>query len=194
VSFTFAPTALPEVVLIEPTCFEDARGFFMESWNARDFARGGIDVTFAQDAHSRSAHRVLRGLHYQGEPAAMGKLVRCTAGRVFDVAVDLRVGSPRFARWVGIELSAENRRLLYVPAGFAHGFQTLSDQAEVQYKMTALYTPAAEGTLQWDDQELAIAWPLADPILSPRDRQAPSLRDYLAAPAFRLDAPVSRRS
>jgi dTDP-4-dehydrorhamnose 3,5-epimerase len=194
VSFTFTPTMLPEVVLIEPDCFDDERGFFMESWNARDFARAGIDLTFAQDAHSRSARRVLRGLHYQGEPATMGKLVRCTAGRVFDVAVDLRVGSPRFARWVGIELSAANRRLLYLPPGFAHGFQALSDDAEVQYKTTAFYTPAAEGTLQWDDPELAIAWPLADPILSPRDRQAPSLRDYVAAPAFRFDAPAVRRS
>jgi dTDP-4-dehydrorhamnose 3,5-epimerase len=194
VSFAFTPTALPEVVLIDPPCFEDGRGFFMETWNAREFAGAGLDLRFAQEGHSRSARGVLRGLHYQGEPSPMGKLVRCTAGRIFDVAVDLRVGSPRFGRWFGIELSAVNRRLLYVPAGFAHGFQTLSEQAEVQYKMTSFYTPAAEGAVAWNDPELTIDWPLPDPILSTRDATAPSLRDYLAAPRFRTEDPIVRAS
>ena len=193
-SFAFTPTALPEVPLIDPRCFDDDRGFFFESWNAREFARAGLDLRFLQEGHSRSARRVIRGLHYQAEPAPMGKLVRCTAGRVFDVAVDLRVGSPRFGQWVGVELSAANRRLLYVPEGFAHGFQSLADGSEVQYKMTTFYTPAAEGALRWNDPDLAIAWPLPDPILSPRDASAPAVRDYLAAPAFRMPEAVAPRS
>lgn len=192
-NFTFTPTTLPEVLLIDPRRYEDPRGFFMETWNAREFSAAGLDLVIAQEGHSRSARRVLRGLHYQAEPFAMGKLVRCTAGQVFDVAVDLRVGSPRFGRWVGLDLSADNRRLLYVPPGFAHGFQSLSQFAEVQYKMTALYTPAAEGSLAWNDPELGIDWPLADPILSPRDASAPSLREYLVSPAFRMQDEVARR-
>jgi dTDP-4-dehydrorhamnose 3,5-epimerase len=193
VSFTFTPTALPEVVLVEPPFFSDERGFFMESWHAREFARVGLDVSFTQEGHSQSRRGVVRGMHYQAPPAAMGKLVRCTAGRIFDVAVDIRIGSPRFGRWVGVELGAENRRLLYVPPGFAHGFQSLSDCAEVQYKMTAFYTPSAEGAIRWNDPDLAIAWPFADPILSPRDAAAPSLREYQSAPRFGMDAEILRR-
>jgi dTDP-4-dehydrorhamnose 3,5-epimerase len=193
VTFTFTPTAVPGVVAIDPPCYADERGFFMESWNAREFARAGLDVAFRQEGHSRSMRGVVRGLHYQAGPAPMGKLVRCTAGRVFDVAVDLRVGSPFLGRWVGLELSAANRRLVYVPEGFAHGFQSLADGAEVQYKMTALYTPAAEGAIRWNDPEIAIAWPLPDATLSSRDAAAPSFRDYLAAPEFRMRDPIAQR-
>jgi dTDP-4-dehydrorhamnose 3,5-epimerase len=193
VSFAFTPTALPEVVVIDPECFADARGFFLESWNSREFARAGFDLRFAQEGHSRSAKGVIRGMHFQGPPEPMGKLVRCTAGRAYDVAVDLRAGSPRFGRWVAVELSAENRRLVYVPEGFAHGFQSLADGTEIQYKMTTFYTPSAEGSIAWNDPELAIDWPIPDAIVSPRDAAAPSLREYAAAPRFHLDDQVARR-
>lgn len=192
-SFSAQPTALPDVVVLEPPFFPDERGFFLESWNARDFAALGFDLTFYQEGHSRSQRGVLRGLHYQGSPAPMGKLIRCTVGCIFDVAVDLRAGSPRFGRWVGIELSDDNRRLLYVPPGFAHGFQSLTAAAEVQYKMTAFYTPSAEGAIRWDDPDLAIGWPIANPILSARDAAAPSFRDYRAAPRFHMDADTVSR-
>jgi len=193
VSWAFTPTVLPEVVLIDPPCFGDERGFFMESWHARAFAEAGLDLRFAQEGHSRSARGVLRGIHYQADPAPMGKLVRCTAGRIFDVAVDLRAGSPRFGRAVTIELSAANRRLLWVPEGFGHAFQSLADASEVQYKMTAFYTPSAEGAIAWNDPDVGIDWPEPAPILSPRDSAAPSLRGYLAAPRFHLHRTADRR-
>jgi dTDP-4-dehydrorhamnose 3,5-epimerase len=193
VSFTFTPGELSGLTIIDPPFFADERGFFMESWNARAFQQAGLDLRFAQEGHSRSSRGVLRGLHYQREPHAMGKLVRCTAGRVFDVAVDLRVGSPTFGRWSGLELSGANRRLLWIPEGFAHGFQALEDGSEVQYKMSTFYTPSAEDVLARNDPELAIAWPIAEPLLSPRDARAPGLRDYLAAPAFRAHAETARR-
>lgn len=170
------PLALPEVRLIEPQVFADARGFFLESWNAARYAEAGIIATFVQDNHSGSARHVLRGLHYQLR-RPQGKLVRVIAGAVFDVAVDIRPDSPGFGRWVGVELSAANRHLLWVPAGFAHGFCVLSEQAEVLYKCTTHYAPADERAIRWDDPQLAIDWPLAGqaPILSPKDAAAPTL-------------------
>ena len=177
-------TALSGVVLIDIEHAGDARGFFIESWNQRDFAAVGLTATFVQDSHSRSAARVLRGLHYQDMRAPLAKLVRCTAGRIFDVVVDLRAGAPTFGRWVGVELTAENKRQIYVPVGFAHGFQALTDGAEVQYKQTGFYAPEAEGTIAWDDPDVGVQWPLADPLLSPRDARGMTLRDYRDRPAF----------
>ena len=164
-------TPLPGVKLIEPRVFGDERGFFMETWNAAAFAEAGLDVGFVQDNHSRSARGVLRGLHYQlAQP--QGKLVRVTAGAVFDVAVDLRRTSPAFGHWVGYELSADNKRMLWVPPGFAHGFVTLEDGTDFLYKCTALYAPADERCIAWDDADIGIDWPLGGmtPQLSARDR------------------------
>nr|WP_290667053.1 dTDP-4-dehydrorhamnose 3,5-epimerase [Ardenticatena sp.] len=165
------PTAIPEVLILEPRVFEDERGFFYEAFNARTFeAVTGIVRTFVQDNHSRSVRNVLRGLHYQIKQP-QGKLVRCTLGRIFDVAVDIRRSSPTFGQWVGVELSADNKRQLWIPEGFAHGFVVLSDAAEVQYKTTDYYAPEWDRTIRWDDPDLAIEWPLnGDPILSAKDR------------------------
>lgn len=184
------PTPLSELVIVDIDYFRDERGFFMESWNKRDFAAAGLAQDFVQDAHSRSRAGVLRGLHYQDMSAPIGKLVRCTVGSIFDVAVDLRVGSPTFGQWFGLELSVDNKRQLYVPVGFAHGFATLSDVAEVQYKQTGYYAPAAEGAIVWNDPNLAINWPITNPVLSKRDQGAMSLRQYLEHPAF--PGPVER--
>ena len=158
------------MLVIEPKVFGDARGFFFESWNRRDFARlVGRDVEFVQDNHSASARNVLRGLHYQLQ-RPQGKLVRVVAGEVFDVAVDLRRSSPTFGRWVGERLSTENHRMLWVPPGFAHGFVVLSEEAEFLYKATDYYAPDDERTLLWNDPALGIAWPLAgEPLLKPKD-------------------------
>ena len=153
------PTELPDVLLIEPRMYGDERGFFFESWNRRVFAEAGIEAEFVQDNHSRSGHNVLRGLHYQIEHA-QGKLVRVGAGEVFDVAVDLRRSSPSFGRAVGTRLSAENRRMLWIPPGFAHGFLVVSDTAEFLYKTTDYWYPEHERTLLWSDAALGIAWPL----------------------------------
>lgn len=164
------PTAIPDVVAIEPQVFGDARGFFFESWNQREFdAIAGGEVRFVQDNHSASARGVLRGLHYQLRQP-QGKLVRVVAGEVFDVAVDLRRSSPTFGRWVGERLSAENHRMLWVPPGFAHGFLVLSERAEFLYKTTDYWAPEHERTLLWNDPALGIAWPLdGEPVLKPRD-------------------------
>jgi dTDP-4-dehydrorhamnose 3,5-epimerase len=178
-------TALEGVVLIDTVCFQDERGFFIESWHLRDFAAAGLALTFVQDGHSQSRRGVLRGLHYQDMTAPMGKLIRCTAGEIFDVAVDLRVGSPTFGRWLSASLSAENKRQIYIPPGFAHGFEAIGDVTEVQYRQTNFYTPAAEATLAWDDPDLAIAWPLAPPTVSARDRRGRTLGEYMKHPAFR---------
>ncbi len=166
------PTALPEVLLITPDVFDDARGFFLETWNARTFAEAGIDTDFVQDNHSQSSRGALRGLHYQ-LLRPQGKLVRVAAGRVFDVAVDIRRASPNFGRWVGIELSAENRKTLWVPPGFAHGFLTLEDRTDFLYKCTDFYAPGDERCIAWNDPELAVAWPLdgITPIFSAKDAQ-----------------------
>ncbi|HSC97441.1 MAG TPA: dTDP-4-dehydrorhamnose 3,5-epimerase [Casimicrobiaceae bacterium] len=163
------PTAIPDVKLIEPRIFGDSRGFFFESYNRRAFADAGFDAEFVQDNHSRSSRHVLRGLHYQTEHA-QGKLVRVTAGAVFDVAVDLRRGSATFGRHVALELSAENKRMLWIPPGFAHGFLVVSDAADFLYKTTDYWHAAYERTLLWNDPALAIRWPLhGDPIMAARD-------------------------
>jgi dTDP-4-dehydrorhamnose 3,5-epimerase len=165
------PTAIADVLVIEPAVFGDARGFFFESWNRRDFTRLlGTDIEFVQDNHSASGRGVLRGLHYQVKQA-QGKLVRVVAGEVFDVVVDLRRSSPTFGRWVGERLSAENRRMLWVPAGFAHGFLVLSESAEFLYKTTDYYAPEYERTLLWNDPAVGVEWPLegAAPVLKPKD-------------------------
>jgi dTDP-4-dehydrorhamnose 3,5-epimerase len=167
------PTRLPEVLVVEARVFGDDRGFFMESWNQRDFDEAvGQAVRFVQDNHSKSAKGVLRGMHYQ-IAHAQGKLVRVTAGRVFDAVVDMRRSSPRLGQWAGVELSAENRRQLWIPPGFAHGFLVLSETAEFLYKTTDYYSPADECSLAWNDPQVGIEWPLADlggaPLLSPKD-------------------------
>lgn len=172
------PTALPGVLIIEPRVFGDARGFFMETWNAAAFATEGLDLTFVQDNHSRSQKGVLRGLHFQN-PGPQGKLVRVTQGAVFDVAVDLRSHSPTFGQWVGVELSAENKRMFWVPEGFAHGFLTLEDDTDFLYKCTAPYAPQSEFTLAWNDPAVGIDWPLGgrDPLISDKDSRGLALAD-----------------
>lgn len=170
---------IPEVLILEPRVFGDERGFFYESFNAKAFAdaTGLRDLSFVQDNHSRSAKGVLRGLHYQIENA-QGKLVRVTAGEVLDIAVDIRKSSPTFGRWIGVRLSAENARQLWIPAGFAHGFVVLSDYAEFLYKTTDYYTPAAERCIRWDDPDLAIDWQLdGTPQLSAKDQNGRALKE-----------------
>lgn len=170
-------TRLPGVVVIEPRVFRDDRGYFLETWSASAFGAAGLPTRFAQDNLSCSAVGVLRGLHYQS-PAAQGKLVGVVQGEVFDVAVDIRAGSPTFGRWEGVTLSAENRRQLYIPEGFAHGFLvTGTGPALFAYKCTEGYDPAGQRSIRWDDPELAIDWPAASPLLSPNDRGAPLLRE-----------------
>ena len=172
------PTAIPDVLIIEPKVFGDARGFFFESFNQKAFNEAtGLDVNFVQDNHSRSTKGVLRGLHYQVQQP-QGKLVRVVRGAVFDVAVDIRKGSPTFGQWVGIELTEENNKQCWVPAGFAHGFLVLSDSADFLYKTTDYYAPGFERCLSWNDDELAITWPSEiTPILSAKDQAGTSLRD-----------------
>jgi dTDP-4-dehydrorhamnose 3,5-epimerase len=178
-------TPLEGLLVVNIDCFEDERGFFIESWHKKDFATAGLPHDFVQDSHSRSGRGVLRGLHYQDMRAPMGKLVRCTVGSILDVAVDLRVSSPTFGKWFSIELTAANKTQLYVPVGFAHGFATVSDVAEVQYKQTEFYRPETEGGLAWNDPDLAIEWPFKEPILSKRDQNGLSLKEYLKNPAFK---------
>lgn len=163
-------TAIPEVLLLEPRVFRDNRGFFLESWNARVFRETvGLEEDFVQDNHSRSTRGVMRGLHYQLR-RPQGKLVRVVRGAIFDVAVDLRRGSPTFGQWVGAELSEDNQHQLWIPAGFAHGFQALSEFADVLYKTTDYYAPGDERCLAWDDPQLAIDWPIQPPVLSDKDQ------------------------
>lgn len=173
------PLALPDVLLLEPRVFDDNRGAFFESFNTRTFAEfAGRDIAFVQDNQSVSRRGVVRGLHYQVAPAPQGKLVRVLAGAIFDVAVDIRRSSPSFGKWVGETLSAENRRQLWIPEGFAHGFVALREGSEVLYKTTDFYHRAAERAIRWDDPELAIAWPAdVTPILSDKDAEAPAFRD-----------------
>jgi dTDP-4-dehydrorhamnose 3,5-epimerase len=180
-------TSLPGVLRLEPRVFSDDRGFFLETFNAAKFREAGLPQEFVQDNHSRSKRGVLRGLHYQ-EPNPQGKLVRCTRGRVWDVAVDIRKSSPTFGKWFGLELSESNNVMLWVPAGFAHGFCALSDDTDVLYKCTALYDPASDRGIAWNDPDIGIDWPVADPLLSPKDAQAPRLRDAAVLPAW---TPVS---
>jgi dTDP-4-dehydrorhamnose 3,5-epimerase len=169
-------------LIIEPRVFGDERGFFMETWNERSFREAGLDPHFVQDNHSRSQKGVLRGLHFQN-PGAQGKLVRVARGAVFDVVVDLRRSSATFGQWIGVELSGENKRMLWVPEGFAHGFVTLSDDTDFLYKCTSPYAPEHEHTLAWDDPTVGVDWPLAGltPIISEKDRRGLSLAEV---PAF----------
>ncbi len=171
-------TKLPGVYLIDPDVFGDARGWFMESWSKRKFEEGGLYVDFLQDNHSYSAEKgTLRGLHYQLNPMAQAKLLRATRGTIFDVVVDIRKGSPNYAKWVGYELSAENKRQLFIPRGFAHGFITLTDDVEVQYKADNYYAPDCDGNIRWDDPEIGIQWPIEPIILSDKDEKAPLLKE-----------------
>ena len=180
----FVETPLPGVLLIEPEVFGDDRGFFMETYHAERFRSAGIELPFVQDNHSRSARGVLRGLHYQ-EPQPQGKLVRCTRGALFDVAVDIRVGSPAFGKWFGTELSESNRLMMWVPPGFAHGFCALEDGSDLVYKCTAQYSKQDERVIRWNDPEIGIAWPaIGEPQLSERDLAAPPLRDAVVLPRF----------
>lgn len=179
-NFTFTRLELPEVILVDVRSFADSRGFFMESYKHSAFV-GVIPEVFVQDNHSRSHKGVLRGLHFQNPPAAQGKLVRAVRGSILDVAVDIREGSPTFGQWVSAELSAENHRMLYVPTGFAHGFLTLSEVADVLYKTTAEYAPESDSGCAWDDPAIGVDWQLEargiDPQLSAKDQALPPLAD-----------------
>ena len=177
-TLTIVKSEIPGVLVIEPEVFGDDRGFFYESYNERAFRDAlGLSVHFVQDNHSRSARNVLRGLHYQIRQP-QGKLVRVTAGEIYDVAVDIRRSSPTFGKWTAAVLSATNRKMCWVPAGFAHGFLVTSDHAEVQYKTTDYYAPEHERCIAWNDRDLAISWPLkGEPVLSPKDRAGLPLKD-----------------
>ncbi len=175
--FDFRRLQIPGVVAVRLKTFGDDRGFFMETYKHSDFAAAGIAARFVQDNQSRSARSVLRGLHYQKDPKAQGKLVRCLSGRIFDVAVDIRKGSPTYAKWVGEELTGENGLMLYIPPGFAHGFLVLSGTADILYKCTAEYSPECDRGIIWSDPDIGIAWPAGDPALSPKDSGLPRLRD-----------------
>ncbi|MFH1262114.1 MAG: dTDP-4-dehydrorhamnose 3,5-epimerase [Pseudomonadota bacterium] len=177
------PTAIPEVLAIEPAIYRDERGYFLQTWHRNEYGSAGIPTEFVQDSVSRSVRGVLRGLHFQN-PNAQGKIVTATAGAVFDVVVDVRRGSPTFGKWVEKELSSDNRVQLWIPPGFAHGFCVLSESADLSYKFTAHYDPAGERCIRWDDPELGIAWPVADPIVSPKDRESPRLRDCQHLPEW----------
>lgn len=172
----FRPTRIPDVIVVQPRVFRDERGFFLETYNDLRYTEGGIAETFVQDNHSKSSQGILRGLHAQ-EQRPQGKLVRAIEGRIFDVAVDIRRGSPTFGQWVGEYLSADDFRQLYVPPGFLHGFYVASETAQVEYKCTALYDAADELAVNWNDPELAIAWPAREPQLSAKDKVAPTLRE-----------------
>jgi len=173
--FTFRELDIPGLILVEARAFTDERGFFMETYKQSAFAANGIPGPFVQDNTSYSRKGVLRGLHFQRAPKAQGKLVMARQGEIFDVAVDLREGSPTYGQWAGEKLSDKNRRLLYVPPGFAHGFCVLSDEAYVTYKVTTEYAPEADRGVIWNDPEIGIDWPIEVPILSPRDAQLPRL-------------------
>ncbi|MGK8176589.1 dTDP-4-dehydrorhamnose 3,5-epimerase [Aeromonas dhakensis] len=173
-------TSIPEVIIIEPRVFSDDRGCFFESFNRQQFEDViGYSIDFVQDNHSKSIRNVLRGLHFQRSPNEQGKLVRCISGEVFDVAVDIRKSSPTFGEWVGISLSAENNRQLWIPEGFAHGFIVLSEQAEFVYKTTSYYNPRLESSILWSDPDLNIAWPREKPILSEKDKKAQSWNEFI---------------
>jgi dTDP-4-dehydrorhamnose 3,5-epimerase len=180
--FTFQPLSIPDIILIQPRHFEDDRGWFMETYRASVFAANGIEVAFVQDNCSFSERGVLRGLHFQRPPQAQGKLIRVILGEIYDVAVDIRTTSPTYGQWVAELLSAENRRALYVPPGFAHGFCVLGERAGIVYKATAEYAPDLEDGIRWNDPQVGVRWPIAEPVLSDRDARLSLLRAL--APAF----------
>jgi dTDP-4-dehydrorhamnose 3,5-epimerase len=175
--FTFQPLDIPEVVLVEARTFGDERGFFKETFKRSTFVENGLPTEFVQDNFSRSESGVLRGLHYQLSPHAQGKLVSVLSGAIFDVAVDIRKGSPTFGHWVGVRLVAEEHKMLWVPEGFAHGFATLTGDTDVFYKVTREYAPSADRGIRWNDAALSIDWPIDEPILSEKDRDHPALAD-----------------
>lgn len=181
-------TKLKGVYVMEPQVFGDARGWFMESWSEKKMEEAGIHVGFLQDNHSFSAQKgTLRGLHYQLNPMCQAKILRCTRGKIFDVAADIRRGSPTYAQWVGVEMSAENKKQLFIPRGFAHGFITLTDDVEVQYKADNYYAPECDGNIRWDDPEIGVEWPIRPVVLSGKDEKAPFLRDRVQEPGFNFD-------
>lgn len=172
------PTGLPSVYILEPKVFGDSRGWFMETWSERDLERAGLHYRFVQDNQSFSAQKgVLRGIHFQKGDAAQAKIVRCNRGAVLDVAVDLRKGSPTFKKWVSVELSADNKRQLLIPRGFGHAFLTLTDSVEFLYKADRFYTPEADRGIRWNDPEIGVEWGCENPVLSEKDRNAPSLSE-----------------
>ena len=179
----FVPSALPEVIVIEPDVLQDQRGFFLETYQVEKYRAGGITNAFVQDNHSRSVGGTLRGLHLQLQHP-QDKLIRVIEGEIFDVAVDVRRGSPTFGKWVGVTLSAANFRQCYIPKGFAHGFAVVSGVAQVEYKCTDIYHPASEIGIAWDDPDIGITWPVSSPILSDRDRRHPRLAEIAQLPAF----------
>jgi dTDP-4-dehydrorhamnose 3,5-epimerase len=177
VPFKFTRLDISGLVLVEPRSFDDGRGSFRETYKHSDFVQAGIPAHFVQDNYSRSVRNVLRGLHYQLDPKAQGKLVTCLRGSIFDIAADIRKGSPSYGRWIGRELTGENNLMLYVPAGFAHGFLTLSETAEVLYKCTDEYSPSHDRGIIWNDPQIDIAWGVDAPLLSDKDKRHPALKD-----------------
>ena len=177
--FEFVKTKIPEIILIKPKIFGDERGFFMETYRREDFENAGIKGEFIQDNHSKSKYGVLRGLHFQKNPYAQAKIVRCIRGVIFDVAVDLRKDSVTFGKWIGIILSEFNKYQLYVPRGFAHGFCVLSEEAEVVYKVDNKYAPDHEAGMIWNDKDIGIEWPISEPILSEKDTKWPTLKELI---------------
>ena len=176
--FTFKKLEIPDIVLIEPRLFGDERGFFLETYKRSEFLEaGGIDADFTQANHSRSKRGILRGLHYQLKPKAQGKLVRVSRGAIFDVAVDIRKGSPWFGKWVGVTLTDENKLMLWIPPGFAHGFATLEDDTDVLYAATDEYSPEHDRGIIWNDPEISVKWPIKDPVISDKDARLPSLKE-----------------
>jgi dTDP-4-dehydrorhamnose 3,5-epimerase len=175
--FTFNRLEIPDVIVIEAKAFPDDRGFFMESFKESEFNKNGITTKFVQDNYSHSSKGALRGLHYQKEPKAQAKLVNVIRGRIFDVAVDIRKNSPTYGKWVGVILSRNNHKLLYVPEGFAHGFVVLSDNADVIYKVNNEYSPENDRGILWNDPDVKIKWPLENPLLSEKDQKQPLLKD-----------------
>jgi len=176
--FEFKQLEINEVILVSPKVFGDARGFFLETYKASEFKTNGINIDFSQDNHSSSTKGVIRGLHFQHFPKAQAKLVRCVRGKIFDVAVDIRPDSKTFKNWVGIELSEENKKMLYIPEGFAHGFSVLSDKAEVFYKASNEYSPEHDDGIKWDDKELNINWQVKNPIISEKDTRLQTFSEY----------------
>ena len=176
---TFKKLDIDGLVLVESVAFSDERGFFLESYKESEFAKAGITERFIQDNHSMSFKNIVRGLHYQKDPEAQGKLVRVIKGIAWDVAVDIRPSSPTYKRWLAMELSEANRYMLYIPPGFAHGFASLSNEVHLLYKCTREYDPALDAGIRWDDPDLAIQWPVGNPLLSPKDRILPLLKDVI---------------
>ncbi len=181
---TITNTPIAGILLVETKYFYDDRGFFTESWNKKSFAEAGLNADFVQENHSKSEKDVLRGLHYQTMEEPLAKLVRCISGEIYDVTVDLRASSSTFGKWFGVTLTEDNKKQLYIPVGFAHGFLTLSDFAEVEYKQTGFYNPSAEGTILWNDPEIGIQWSVTNPLLAEKDKKGITFKDYKLAPAF----------